>query len=246
MKRKRIWIQSFTMVMAFAFIEPASAGRFANQFAEFELPARWQCNLEGAEWVCQSQDQDKKRDAIIILAAKLRGEQDSIDRYKEYLTKPKSFQNTQGRTMKSEQKYARTSSINDHPWVDSLHFESELPGFYTRYLATVKEDIGVLVTYSISKNKYQAMQGEFEAMAKTLKVFRKTGGLNAAAAGSNLFTNTTLPRELTQGSVFPEITQPAQPSQTQPAQGGDDDLMLYLGLGVAAVLFILWRRRRSG
>lgn len=249
--KQKTWGSAFVGIGIATLVlsQSVEAARFANQFAEFELPARWKCTLEGAEWVCQSEDQDKKRDAIIILAAKLRGEQDSIDKYKDYLTKPKTFQNAQGRNMKSEQKYARTSSINDHPWVDALHFESELPGFYTRYLATIKEDIGVLVTYSISKNKYQAMQGEFEAMAKTLKVFRKSGGLNAAPAGSNLFANTTLPKDLTQGSVFPELNQqPVAQPQTGDARAaakGDDDFMLYVGLGVAAVLFILWRRRRS-
>lgn len=227
---------------------PAFAARFANQFVEFELPAKWQCTLEGAEWVCQSVDQDKKRDAIIVLAAKLRGDQDSIDKYRDYLAQPKTFQNVQGRPMKSESKYSRTSSLNDHPWVDSLHFESELPGFYTRYLATIKEDIGVLVTYSISKAKYQAMQGEFDSMAKTLKVFRKGGGLNAAPAGSNLFSNTTIPKELTQGSIFPEMGAPGgSTSEQKPARAdGGDDMLIYVGLGAAVVLFILWRRRRSG
>ena len=47
----------------------AHAAKFANQFAEFELPPNWQCTLEGAEWVCQSTNESRKRDAIIVLAA---------------------------------------------------------------------------------------------------------------------------------------------------------------------------------
>ncbi|NDD93150.1 hypothetical protein EBZ37_13860, partial [bacterium] len=137
---------------------PSQAALFANQFVEFELPPRWQCNLEGAEWVCQSTDETRKRDAIIVLAAKLKGDQDSIDQYLNHLKSSKVYQSVQGRTVKSDPKYAKNVTIGGHPWVDSLHLESELPGFYTRYLATVKSDIGILVTFSINKEKYNQYQ----------------------------------------------------------------------------------------
>ena len=53
------------------------AKRFANGYTEFELPPGWQCVIEGSEWVCQSEDKDRKKEAIIILAAKKRGSQDT-------------------------------------------------------------------------------------------------------------------------------------------------------------------------
>ena len=86
----------------------AHAAKFANQFVEFELPPQWQCNLEGAEWVCQSTVEAKKKDAIIVLAAKLKGEQDSLDQYLTYLKNPKIYTTVQGKPMKSEVKYAKT------------------------------------------------------------------------------------------------------------------------------------------
>ena len=48
----------------------AFAKRFASKFCEFELPPQWECQLEGTEWVCQGLNEDRKREAIIILAAK--------------------------------------------------------------------------------------------------------------------------------------------------------------------------------
>ncbi|MGZ3730666.1 MAG: hypothetical protein ACXVCG_15665, partial [Bdellovibrionota bacterium] len=48
------------------------AKTFANQFIEFQLPDKWECQLDGTEWVCQSTDEQKKRDAIIVLAAKIK------------------------------------------------------------------------------------------------------------------------------------------------------------------------------
>ncbi len=219
----------------------AHSAKFANQFSEFELPPRWQCNLEGAEWVCQSSDDAKKRDAIIVLAAKLKGDQDSLDQYENYLKTPKVYQSVQGKSVKSEPKYAKSIQLNNHPWVDSLHLESEIPGFYTRYLATVKQDIGILVTYSVNKDKWSQYLADFESMVNTLRVFRKAGGINAAPAGTNLFANTNIPAKIEESTVFP-----AQPPAPAAKQKQSDDLPLPLiAIIVAVVGYLIWRRRQQ-
>src|SRR6185312_4580664 len=99
----------------FGFTTFAHAAKFANQFVEFELPPKWQCSLEGAEWVCQNTDAAKKREAIIILAAKLRGDQDTLEAYLDYLKHPKRWTSIDGKSVQSEAKYARSADINGHP-----------------------------------------------------------------------------------------------------------------------------------
>src|SRR6476620_4731169 len=99
---------------------PAFAAKFANQFVEFELPPQWQCNLEGAEWVCQSTTEKKKRDAIIVLAAKLKGDQDTLEAYLGYLKAAKSYTSVTGKPVKSEVKWAKMENYNGQPWIDSL------------------------------------------------------------------------------------------------------------------------------
>ncbi len=233
-------------------LNPAFAAKFGNQFSEFELPPGWGCNLEGAEWVCQSTDDTKKKEAIIVLAAKLKGDQDSIDQYLAYLKATKTFTSVAGKPMKSEPKYAKTVNLNGHAWVDALHLESEIPGFYTRYLATVKDDIGVLVTYSISKTKYQDYLQDFENMVRTLKVFRKAGGINVAPANTNLM-NTQIPTTISEGTVFPgiqpqggqEAPQVAQPETGGGSSGGDDDLFFYGVIAIAAIALIILKKRKG-
>jgi hypothetical protein len=224
----------------------ARAAKFANQFSEFELPPQWQCNLEGAEWVCQSTNEGKKRDAIIVLAAKLKGDQDSLDQYLSYLKAAKTFTSVQNKPVKSEPRYSKTVNLNGHPWVDALHLESEIPGFYTRYLATVKQDIGVLVTYSINKNKYQQYLGEFENMVKTLKVFRKSGGINAAPPSADLF-KTNIPQQVSGDSIFPGsapiVTDDAP---KKPAPKKDELPLPLLALAGVVVILIILRKRRAG
>ncbi len=238
--------QTLGVLFATAFLlsKVSFAGKFANQFSEFELPPQWQCNLEGAEWVCQSTNEAKKRDAIIVLAAKLKGDQDSLDQYLTYLKAAKTFTSAQGKSVKSEAKYAKTSNINGQAWVDALHMESEIPGFYTRYLATVKQDIGVLITYSINKTKYQTYLDDFENMVKTLKVFRKAGGINVAPAAGNLFQNAQIPASVGSDTVFPTAavqggseSKPAAPQQKLP-------IPLIL-IALAAVGFFIWKKRQK-
>lgn len=149
------------------------AKRFASKYCEFELPAGWECALEGSEYVCQSENADRKKESIIILAAKIRGEQDNLDEYMAYLKKSKDYNLPGGKKQVSEPKSTKMSSINGQQWVDALHLASEVPGFYTRYLATVKEDLGVAVTFSVTKDLYSAYQPIMDKLASTLRVFRQ-------------------------------------------------------------------------
>jgi hypothetical protein len=224
----------------------AFAAKFANQFVQFELPPGWQCQLEGAEWVCQSTDDAKKRDAMIVLAAKLKGDQDSLDQYLAYLKMAKSFTSAQGKPVKSEPKSAQMVVINNQTWVDSLHLESEMPGFFTRYLATIKNDIGVLVTYSVNRNKYQQYLADFDALVKTLVVFRKPGvGLNAKPANADLFAGTSLPTSVEPGSVFQPV--PGAGDAPAPKSRKKDDGTLLIIVAAAAVAgFLILRKKRRG
>ncbi|MBY0469525.1 hypothetical protein K2X30_00040 [bacterium] len=223
---------------------PARAEKFANQFVEFELPPQWTCSLEGAEWVCQGTAEAKKRDAIIVLAAKLKGDQDSIDQYLSYLKAAKTYTSIQGKPVKSQVKTAESKNLNNQVWVDSLHLESEIPGFYTRYLATVKQDIGVLVTYSVNKDKYAQYLKDFDNMVRTLRVYRKEGGLNVAPQKANLFE---IPQAVTQGTVFPTVNPQGGSTEAPKVQkaAGDNSMMLIL-IVVGVLAFIIWKRKQRG
>ncbi len=228
----------------------ARAEKWANQFTEFELPPNWACSIEDAEWVCQSSDPAKKKEAIIVLAAKLKGDQDSLDQYLTYLKGVKTFTSVTGKPMKSEPKYAKNVNLNGQAWVDALHMESEIPGFYTRYLATVKDDIGVLVTYSIAKNKYEAYLSDFENLVRTLKVFRKAGAPINAAAEGGIVRNVQIPTNVSEGVAFPGAN-PVGGGEVRQAQakpkGGMDDTTFYIIVAAAAVgLMIFMKKKRGG
>ena len=147
------------------------AKRFTSQFTEFELPNGWTCKLEGSEWVCQSENEERRKEAIIVLAAKKRGSEDTLAKYQEYLGKSKVIQTPGGISQTSEAKSVRKRKIDNHLWMESLHLASEIPGYYTRYLATVKSNLAIVVTFSVAKDHYSHYRNIFNKMIESLKVF---------------------------------------------------------------------------
>ncbi len=228
----------------------AQAKTFTSEFMEFQLPRGWECQLEGSEWVCQSVVEQKKKEAIIILAAKLRGSQDDLAQYETYLKKSKSFKLPGGKTQVSEVVYVQKKKIatQNHVWVDAEHLASEVPGFYTRYLATVKGTLGVAITFSVAKEFRDSYRELFDRIVETLKVFDKTANTDnlhrlvkrdGTVPGANAdFADNDV------GAIDTQINR----SDTGSKSGGGDDMTLYLIIGAAAVagLIIAKKGKKKG
>lgn len=238
----KIFITLFLVI----FSTSTFAKRFANQYIEFDMPNTWECVLEGAEWVCQSNNVARKKEAIIIFAAKNRGPKDSIEEYQAYLKQAKNFMLPGGQALVSEPKYANAVDVNGHRWIDSLHMASEIPGFYTRYMATVKEDLGVVVTFSVSRDAYTTYKTVFDKIIASIRVFRQ--------ASKNVKVNIGQGSGINSGndSIFvPEDATDLMPSQgkkTKKAKKEDgeemDSSLILIAVGVAVVLFFVLRRRK--
>lgn len=224
------------------FVPSVQAKTFLSQFCEFELPNGWDCVLEGSEWVCQSENKDRKKEAIIVLAAKYRGEQDSLDQYQAYLKKPKAFELPGGKTQISEAKSVSVHEINGQSWVDALHLASEVPGFYTRYLATVKDSLGIAVTFSVAKDHYDNYQDIFEKIIATLKVFdqrAKGGDWKPKSEEKDLLDN---------GTYIPDSGNKADIGVNAKGKGNDsgsDTTSIIAIVAVAAVGFILMKLKKG-
>jgi LPXTG-motif cell wall-anchored protein len=233
-----------SLILSFILNQSAQAKRFANEYTEFELPMGWECALEGAEWVCQSETEERRKEAIIILAAKIRGEQDSLEQYLGYLKAAKTYNLPGGKTQVSESKYAKVTEINNYRWIDALHLASEVPGFYTRYVATVKEDLGVAITFSVAKDQYNSYQGIFDKVIGTLRVFRQKqvdlAQYKLKAKDENLLDTNMIDDE--GGGIVA-----TDPSLTKKKGSGksSDNTLIFIGVGVAALAFFIMRRKKK-
>lgn len=221
------------------------AKSFSSKFCQFELPPGWECALEGTEYVCQSENADRKKESIIILAAKIRGEQDSLDEYMAYLKKPKDYALPGGKRQVSESKATKMNTINGHQWVDALHLASEVPGFYTRYLATVKEDLGVAVTFSVSKDQYEAYLPIMDKLVSTLRVFRQKqselANLRSGKSEDANFSDTTF-------NPNAAMDLAANKTKTRAGEGEEDNstLLLIAAVVVGGVVMAIMKGKKKG
>lgn len=151
----------------------AQAKIFQNSYVSFELPDNWGCELEGTEWVCVNKFAKKlneKKEAVIILTAKEKGPSDSLEAYEAHLKTPRKLVNAKGQQYTSELKQVKQRKISLQSWVDGLHLGSEVENYYTRYLATTKGQIAMLVTFTAHKEHYSKYANDFIRAIQSLKI----------------------------------------------------------------------------
>ncbi len=163
----------FVAVCGLILSLPCEAKRFRNSYISFELPPNWECQLEGTEWVCIHQytaKSNKPNEAIIILTAKEVGPSDSFAAYKAHLETPRSLPVKSGPPQPSKVIHVRERKISNQPWIDGMHLGSEIGTYYTRYLATLKERIAILITFSAHKEAYTKYTNDFLKAIDSLTV----------------------------------------------------------------------------
>lgn len=152
------------------FVKFSNAELFKNAYLSFELPPHWHCKTEVTEWVCVSKYSQKAKEAIIILTAKEKGPTDSLQQYESYLKNKRVIMSNTGKELPSHVYTVKQVQINGHPWVDGLHINSEIESYYSRYLATTKDQIAVLVTFSGHKEHYTKYSQDFFKAIQSLRV----------------------------------------------------------------------------
>ena len=178
----------FFLLCVFLIATTAEAKRFRNAYVSFELPPNWNCQLEGTDWVCTNQFQQRAKEAIIILTAKEVGPTDSLSAYRAHLQTPRSIPAKTGAPQMSKVIHVKDRTIGNHPWIDGMHLGSEVGPYYTRYLATIKDKVAVLVTFSAHKEHFTKYSGDFLAAIESLRAVAEKdmsvagGGTGSAGA----------------------------------------------------------------
>lgn len=158
------------LLAALLIANSAHAKRFRNAYISFELPPNWNCKLEGSEWVCENDFSAKTKEAIIILSAKEVGPTDTLPAYLAHLQTPRTLQGRGGVVSKSKIVHVKERMISNQMWIDGMHEGSEVGPYFTRYLATIKDRIAILVTFSAHKQHYTKYSGDFIKAVESLRV----------------------------------------------------------------------------
>ena len=227
----------------FVLFITASAGAkvFRNTYVQFDLPDQWNCSIERTEWICSSQNKVDSKESIIILTAKEVGPQDSFASYETYLRTPKQVQQLNGKPIPSQVKNVRIRKINDHQWVDSLHLGSEIPGYYTRYLATIKDKIAILVTLSAHQKYYTKYSNDYFRAVESLRVIAPKDAMAKGLAPVKPGTEALGPNGLP--STLPPLENEPPPVEDASSSGPDPLLLLGAALIAAALGYYLWKKK---
>jgi LPXTG-motif cell wall-anchored protein len=164
----------------------ADAKRFRNAYVSFDLPPNWNCKLEGAEWVCENEFMRGPKEAIIILTAKEVGPSDSLPAYLAQLQTPRTLMLRGGAQTKSQVIHVKERMIGGQMWVDGMHLGSEIGPYFTRYLATIRERIAILVTFSAHKEHYTKYSGDFIRAVESLRVVATRDALAGRGSSESL------------------------------------------------------------
>ncbi|MEX2745780.1 hypothetical protein [Rhizobium mongolense] len=143
----------------------AFADDFKNSYVKFSLPTGWTCEAEGTEFVCEPPHLDGQPvGAMMILAAKIAGPDDTLTAYVEHL---KSVAKAKGPGAMI--KAPGYTEINGVAWVDCTIDGSEIKNYKTRYLAVSKNGIAILYTFSAYKDLYDKLVGSAVLAVNTLE-----------------------------------------------------------------------------
>jgi hypothetical protein len=178
----KIWAAILSIILTSLHLE---AKVFRNAYVAFELPDSWNCALEHTEWICRSQISIEAKEAIIILTAKEVGPEDSLEAYAQHLNTPQGPHSaTSGANPGRIVAPGKQVTISDHIWIDGLQQGSEVPNYFTRYLATIKDRIAILVTLSAHKDHYTKYSPDFFKAVQSLRVIASPGLANNETTGA--------------------------------------------------------------
>lgn len=218
----------------------AEGALFNNSYISFELPANWKCKPFDVTWVCHSRLARKKKEAIIILMAKEAGALDSLNHYSNMLKNPMIIKGLRkGSYLKSKVIHVKQKVVSGHPWIDSFHKNSKVPGYFTRYMVTKccaksAMKLGVIITLSAHENYYTKYANEFLKVTNSLKILdinKTLKEMRTISKGENL------------GNINKYIEQvlASETNETNPNQKSSDsglDSLILLG-GVLFIALIL-------
>lgn len=241
--RKHLSSLIVVLLAPILLIPAAHAKVFRNAYIAFEMPESWKCNLEVTEWVCRSDQGNESKEAIIILTAKEVGPTDAFPLYEQHLNKPVPLQSKAGIVDSNILYKAKSVNINDQTWIDGLHLGSEVPNYFTRYLATIKQKIAILVTLSAHKNYYTRYSQEFFKTVMSLKVVASKDILSKPDLGPIRPGSETLGPGMVSGSMPGDLADFEAMDGAGGAGGGKNSLVL-VALALAAVGLILFLRKR--
>jgi hypothetical protein len=242
------WIRNWSLAgLVFGISHGAVAKTWNSDFISIELPEGWSCNREEIDYVCQPDSLKERSEALIVIVVKSANEvDDKLEKYDDVLKQTREMYDLTRQKYTSEVKYVKRMKINGREWVDSLHKGSEIPGFYTRYLASINEKVAGLVTYSIAESVFAKYGEMLDAAVRSLKLeFNEKKYQDAMNANPS----SLLPK----GSLLsgrrrtdPKVDDSGDEKTPETNTDIDPATLAVFALLAGGIGFYIWKKRRGG
>ena len=240
-------MKSLFIAILVLLASPAFALKSAYLTADH--PDGWNCEFSGGVWVCQSQSEADRKESVVLSIATLATDWDTVENYEDYLKTPRQIEDENGNKFNSEVRYVRKRNINGHVWIDSLQYNSELPGFWARYVVTVnptpKAKLAILLTYIVSDEHYKQLAPQFERMISSIKLNMEFDLNEATKQGQPPLTSADKLGPI-QKDILATRLRNGKPTAT-PAPGGDMTMtyLMLVGLVAGVAYFLIQRRKKK-
>lgn len=232
------------------FWQPLQAKTFKNSYVSFEIPDNWKCKPFGTNWICHDELQEKKAEALISSTAKIAGPLDTRAQYLDYLKQEKTWLTNKQETVTSEKvTEAKEVFLNKYPWVDSIHKNSEVKSYISRYAGTVcckgsSSQLGILIVLSAHEDHFTKYSPIFLKAVNSLKV------LDIEKAIIKVRANEAMNRSDNMGDYIEGLVAGEESLMDEEGSGflglkPANLALLIIGL-IALSLFFLIRKKRKG
>ena len=227
---------------ACVFCLSASAKSFRSKFISIELPPNWDCQQEELDWVCQPDNPNLRNEAIVVIVTKaVNPADDTFDKYKEYLKQTKPMRDLLGKGYTTQVKYVKDKKIRDQMWVDSLQIGPEIPGFISRYVASIKEQVAGLISYHVAESVFPKWAEILDKMIDSAEIRFDPKAFDEVVKSRNMSLFVSKPAPLTAPKNNNTVAGEAPKKD-------DQDLPIKIGgavLVLVVVAIIIYRKKKG-
>lgn len=225
------------ILLQIAFPITLFAARFETSYLTIDLPKDWQCLRNDSVWSCRNTIEPIKKQMLLVMTAKKAGTSDTSAGYFQLLSQPKIMRTQKNNMVQSKVLWIKNTPIAQDTWVFALHENSEVENFYTYYLATSKDRVGVVVALNVHKDSYKSHEKLIQSLLYSIRL----KDLNTISKNQQLAQTQNTP-----GSSFNDDEVKLQQTQTMGESGlgglshWPKEKLAILVLSGLAIVFAVW------
>lgn len=144
-----------------------NASAYETEHLRIQIPNNWSCSKSTIHHVCKPQT-SKPNPMVLILSGSKAPQTENLANVSQLISSPKTLPNSSGSPTQSKVYYSKPININNIKWFNSLHYASELPNYFTRYLATYKNGYTHIASLSVHKDYFSKNNTELNSILQSI------------------------------------------------------------------------------